>query len=813
MKKVTSVLLIVTVLSLALNSCGPSPSPTATPEMFTPTPVQPSATSVTPTPLPQGETIIVTSAADSGPSTLRQALEDAQIGDTITFDPDVFPPNAPTIIYLTSGLPPVSQGYMTIDASNAGVVLEGSNALEGEWTPGLEIISEGNTIHGLQIINFSGAGIILNEQAHHNIIGGNRGIGSGPMGQGNLSSGNSDGIGLFGTSNNIITGNLIGTDATATEAFGNQVVGIFIENGASNNVIGPDNIIAHNGDYGVEVRSLSAIGNTISQNSIYDNTRSGINLPEGGDAILLPPVIFDYDLEVGSVSGSICANCIIEIFSDNSDEGEIYEGQTTADDTGAFTLNKSAPFTGPHLTATATDPNGNTSTFSIPVSGPSKTMVIQEGNDSPKTKIQTKRSKELMDNHIADLYSNFWTIDFEQIIDIGILPIGLKRIRLAVNGIDTTTVSWDKSEFSIDPYHDELITRLADNDITIEYVLTFWDIAHGGQEKESYHRFQTEEEFERYKDFVRFIVHHFKDRIEYYEIWNEPEIDMDVETYLELVRRAIPVIREEYPEAKIKVGSVMPPCTAELEELVEHGYPPPPCEPGSRDYLLTVLRSDIMPLVDAVGWHPMFGTSPAYDSLRDYYYAYPSLVQEIKDVASAHGFKGEYAGNELCWSTSEYFFNEPWRYSEAESAKYYARGIVMHRGMDLEVAVATNYERNESLITVRNLCTIMAGAEPTSLPAEIESEAENIKSYSFSLPDGEKLFALWTDGVAVDADPGVKATLTFRGITADKVMGIDILNSFEQEMITDVEDGTLVIRDLLVKDYPIILRFTDTMSP
>src|SRR3974390_1075088 len=71
--------------------------------------------------------ITVTRSADGGPGTLRQALLDAQPYDTITFDPAVFPANAPATIVLSSGLPELTQGYLTIDASNAGVILNGSN--------------------------------------------------------------------------------------------------------------------------------------------------------------------------------------------------------------------------------------------------------------------------------------------------------------------------------------------------------------------------------------------------------------------------------------------------------------------------------------------------------------------------------------------------------------------------------------------------------------------------------------------------------------------------------------------------------------
>jgi hypothetical protein len=775
------------------------PTPTSVPS--TPTPV-PS----TPTPVPQGEIIIVTSTADSGPGTLRQALLDAGGGDTITFDPDVFPPDAPATIYLTSGLPHITQGNLAIDASDAGVILDGRDILEGEWICGLTILSDGNTIRGLQIINFTGAGFDL-EGANHNTIGGDRSVGSGPVGQGNLSSGNADGIVLYGASDNLIAGNLIGTNANATEAFANQHPGVAISDGARHNVIGPDNIIAYNNNYGIDVRDLSSTGNTITQNSIRDNAQLGINTPQGGDAAYLPPVILEHDMVAGTVAGATCPGCIVEIFSDDGRDGEIYEGQATADNIGYFALNKGSPFTGPHLTATTTDAEGKTSEFSLPTFGASRRIVLQEENVLPRTQFQTKQSKELADNRIGSQFDFFMASaeDMQQTIDLDILPQGLKRLKLSVNGIAHDTVHWNKPELTIDPSEDQVFTRIANNDITITYVLTFWDKATWpGGEGANCPRFKTEEEIQRYLDFVRFIVRHFKDRVRYFEIWNEPDIGwdeeniepcieaIDVDDYINLVRRAVPVIRQEYPDAKIVVGSTMP-------QVV----------PGSREYLLSILNSDIMPLVDVVAWHPG-GPSPEYEYWQGYYEVYPSLVQEIKDMATAHGFQGEFFADEFVWWTEEDVPPwEPWTYSDKKAAKYFARFILMHLGMDVTVLPGGVSEaRVVSFATVRNLCTLMAGAEPVSLPVEIESQATNIMSYAFSLPDGDRLFALWTHGVAADDDSSTNAALTFPGLSAGEVAGIDVLYGFEQQVITNAEGGNLVIRDLLVKDYPIILRLT-----
>jgi len=637
---------------------------------------------------------------------------------------------------------------------------------------------------------------------------------------------------LSDASFNIIAGNYLGTDPSGAAAWGNGLDGVYISGasshnqvldnlisgngqsgieireGASYNTIGPDNVIANNGENGIEIHEPNSLRNVITQNSIHDNDWTGIDFQDGGNTELAIPLIFCFDLGAGTATGWACANCTVEIFSDSSNEGEVYEGRTTADDAGVFTFNKGVSFAGPHLTATATDADGNTSEFSASTSG---TGILQEGNNLPRIRLQPKQSRELEDNRIGIHFSDLWHLEPEVFPDAvlnasHILKQGVKRARFAINNLDSDRVHWSKPENTIDPSHDDFITSLADNGVMITYVLSFWDkeyVVQGGEVQ--YPRFKTEDEIQRYLDFVQFIVHHFKNRIEYYEIWNEPNIAdtiqwIEVDDYINLVKRTVPVIRQEYPEAKIVVGGV---------SYIR--------EPDCYDYLLGILKSDdIMPLVDGISFHPMYGTSPEYDFHRDYYYRYPAIVQEIKDTASAHGFAGEYVADELGWMTPECIACPETYYSETKCAKYYARGIVMHLGMDVIVSqfyAVPGQHPLRIVHTIRNLCTIMAGANPIDLPMEIQSEAENIRSYSFSLTNGDILVALWTDGVAVDDDAGVRSILNVPGFSAQKVMALDVLNGFEQQVITSAEDGNLVIHDLLVKDYPTILRFSDIASP
>jgi hypothetical protein len=177
-------------------------------------------------------------------------------------------------------------------------------------------------------------------------------------------------------------------------------------------------------------------------------------------------------------------------------------------------------------------------------------------------------------------------------------------------------------------------------------------------------------------------------------------------------------------------------------------------------------------------------------------------------VAVSNGFEGEYLVEEMLWRTPlEPHESEPDGFTDVSGAKYYARAIIIHLGLDVTtgVGLVSKVTRPRSYSVIRALCTVMAGAAAADLPVVIESEATNIKHYGFALPNGDKLLALWTDGAAVEEDPGITTTLTLPGLSDQRMTGIDVLNGIQQEMITEVENDSLVIRNLMVKDYPIIL--------
>jgi hypothetical protein len=164
--------------------------------------------------------------------------------------------------------------------------------------------------------------------------------------------------------------------------------GVYIKWFAHNNIVGPDNVIAHNGVYGVVVEEYTT-GITITQNSIYSNTM-GIELAAGANGGIAAPVIVTTTTGSVNIIGTACSNRTVEVFqnSDNDGEGEDYVGEATADASGAFTVAVTS-LNRPYLTATATDVISGTSEFSAvftitvplaPATGPVYLPIIMRNN-------------------------------------------------------------------------------------------------------------------------------------------------------------------------------------------------------------------------------------------------------------------------------------------------------------------------------------------------------------------------------------------------------------------------------------------------
>ena len=185
----------------------------------------------------------------------------------------------------------------------------------------------------------------------------------------NLISGNSGvGIRLSEADDNLIQRNVIGGD-TALSALPNTV-GIDITTNSTGNQISGQNTIVHNSVEGIRIRD-NATQNTIRQSAIYCNAGDGIRLLTGGNNAKAAPVLdslsrLDYTLHGTADSGDT-----IEVFVSDTTNGCLAQGQfplvvAVVNTTGFWTIDLS-PFNlveGTRVRATATDAAGNTSPFS-----------------------------------------------------------------------------------------------------------------------------------------------------------------------------------------------------------------------------------------------------------------------------------------------------------------------------------------------------------------------------------------------------------------------------------------------------------------
>ena len=95
-----------------------------------------------------------------------------------------------------------------------------------------------------------------------------------------------------GSTGNVMRDNRIGTDAAGTAALGNSLHGVFIGNGASNNVVGPGNVISGNGTQanqgvGVYIFDTTTTGNLVLGNQIGTNAAGTARLPGSVVGVLI----------------------------------------------------------------------------------------------------------------------------------------------------------------------------------------------------------------------------------------------------------------------------------------------------------------------------------------------------------------------------------------------------------------------------------------------------------------------------------------------------------------------------------------------
>jgi titin len=311
-----------------------------------------------------------------------------------------------------------------------GTAAGAANIVSANGGGGVEIASQGTSENeilgnligtdksGTVALGNHGDGVFLHLGATLNTVGGTTG------GAANVISGNR-GVGVYlrdqRTSDNVVLGNLIGTDATFTRNLGNGSDGVLIDVGATSNTIGgtaagSGNRISFNARgvvLGSSAFDTQTIHDSILENSIFSNSSIGIDLgrdgptPNGNN-----PRAFANDGQNSPVlsavsktgaSGTLTStprtNFRLEFFatplSGGREQGQVFVGFLNVTTSTAGKVTFKASFTtkvlpGEVVTATATNlTNGDTSEFTQTI----PTTVTVTGNPTIQfsSNVQTVR--------------------------------------------------------------------------------------------------------------------------------------------------------------------------------------------------------------------------------------------------------------------------------------------------------------------------------------------------------------------------------------------------------------------------------------
>jgi titin len=315
-------------------------------------------------------TLLVTTAADSGAGSLRQAIITANGNTTTT--PDIIdfkiPGSGVQSINLASALPTISKPVTLDGTSQPGyaglplIVLNGANA--GSSAVGLSLTSgaSGSTLKGLAVDSFAGGGVQINGGSKDRIAQDDIGVnaagttaepngGFGVLLEGKathvtvydnvISGNNGNGVEITGsgTNANLVAGNFIGTDSTGSHAVPN-VDGVVIQSGASKNTIGGTstasrNVISGNSWDGVHIVNSGTTGNVVEGNYIGVTASGSAGLGNGASGVAVFAVASN-NVIGGTATG--CANVISSsgvygvYISDAGTTGNLVEGNDIGTD-------------------------------------------------------------------------------------------------------------------------------------------------------------------------------------------------------------------------------------------------------------------------------------------------------------------------------------------------------------------------------------------------------------------------------------------------------------------------------------------------
>ncbi len=429
--------------------------------------------------------------------------------------------------------------------------------------------------------------------------------------------------------------------------------------------------------------------------------------------------------------------------------------------------------------------------------------------------------------------------------------LGAKWIRVGYwnDATNWSRVEREKGRYKLDPMTEAAIKLAAERGLKVVLTLGYGNLLYESDGREipragqgyevtwTYPVPKTAAGIEGFCGYCRFMAERFKDDVEFFEIWNEmdaPEIrSCTPPEVARLVGAAARAIREVAPEALVMLGGSGSLNLGFTSECLR--------QPGLAEQ------------INAIAFHPYQMSSLPEEAAPDRTLpTYDACFNRYESELSALGFKGFFHANEQAWKAMvpPNRTKDPklplWSFydvSELTKAKYLARTVMVHSSRNVPVFWNESWTGPGSLLrhnqlirfdsepsaanphsifqsglagmspdasfyVMRVLGTVMDGARSIApIPHAFSTETDNpMEVRSFGYPNGDKLLAIWLRQEAVDDFPGVEGNLTLSETARAVATGIDVLSGFEQTLETQASEGGLVLRDIRVRDYPLLIR-------
>ncbi|HRR87525.1 MAG TPA: discoidin domain-containing protein, partial [Phycisphaerae bacterium] len=416
--------------------------------------------------------------------------------------------------------------------------------------------------------------------------------------------------------------------------------------------------------------------------------------------------------------------------------------------------------------------------------------------------------------------------------------LGVKWNRIGQWGDWTcwSIVEQKKGEYAIDPTTDQAITESVSNGVNIVYCLCYGNAlyeetpphANLGPLWRHGHPFMgcagptKPESIEAFVNYARFVANHFRGRVKWYEIWNEPNSwawygsPPDPKAFGTLLRETAKAIKEVDPDCGVLVGG-----TAALAPV----------------FLSKALAEGGGPHLDAVAFHPygapfpeagagsldiidgkQVSRSPAdlgFSTNRE-------MLDFLRRTFSPFNPHFDFWANE--WNAIPTREDSPHQggteITEAkQAARFFLQGTLTgvrsiwwslvneNTVYDWGILRTGELSRKPVYYTIQAMTTLLSGAhaDPT-IKATATGDAPELRCETLRGRDGEMLVAIWSVISPQDDYAGKRVSVTIANAAGKSVDAVDTFHALVQKIEAKTDGDAMVIEGLLAMDYPVILR-------